>query len=268
MAARWLEYEQNKEGLLLRYETAGDERVRDSHRILQGITRPVNDPFWNTYYPPNDWNCRCDVIPMHRKSDAQQITPDSRLPKPQLPKNFQNNVAKTGVIFRETHPYFALQEQGKKEIADFMEHNQALKYTPEQIRESRRAFDSLPSEFIYRQFNESTGGYFAMHAAERLSGYGFRVILRPKLNNVKTYDFLVNDVQTEYKMTTGNRSSIQRALTTANHQKAKLLLPETKNLPGARDLEGAIGGFKKNSGFINVNLIALISGGRKRLIRI
>lgn len=45
----------------LRYNTVGDDRVRDTHAVLDGVTRPVDDPFWNTYLPPWDFNCRCDV---------------------------------------------------------------------------------------------------------------------------------------------------------------------------------------------------------------
>ena len=32
-----------------------------SYKILEAIVRPVDDQFWNTYYPPNGWNCRCSV---------------------------------------------------------------------------------------------------------------------------------------------------------------------------------------------------------------
>ena len=43
----------------LRYSTMNDSRVRPQHRAWEGITLPVNDPFWDTHFPPNGWRCRC-----------------------------------------------------------------------------------------------------------------------------------------------------------------------------------------------------------------
>lgn len=44
------------------YRTAEDDAVRDSHAALDGIILPIDDPFWQTHYPPWDWGCRCEVI--------------------------------------------------------------------------------------------------------------------------------------------------------------------------------------------------------------
>ena len=43
------------------YRTVGDDRVRPSHRQLEGIVLPYNDARWKKIFPPNDWNCRCRV---------------------------------------------------------------------------------------------------------------------------------------------------------------------------------------------------------------
>ena len=51
----------------LRYITRGDERVRASHAQWNGVTLPVDDPFWNTHWPPNGWRCRCRVQSMTRR---------------------------------------------------------------------------------------------------------------------------------------------------------------------------------------------------------
>lgn len=57
-ASRWNEIQENKDIFkYLRYQTAGDERVRDEHAELDNIVKPVDDPFWDTFMPPNGWNC-------------------------------------------------------------------------------------------------------------------------------------------------------------------------------------------------------------------
>lgn len=45
------------------YKTVGDERVRLTHRTLEGVCLPKGDAWWNTHYPPNGWRCRCKAIP-------------------------------------------------------------------------------------------------------------------------------------------------------------------------------------------------------------
>jgi SPP1 gp7 family putative phage head morphogenesis protein len=105
MAAKWQKYEQSREALpLLQYITAGDQRVRQSHRPLDGITLPVTHEFWNEYYPPNDWGCRCSV---RQVSDPdQQSKPDQYQDTPQLKEMFRTNTGKEQVIFPRNHPYY------------------------------------------------------------------------------------------------------------------------------------------------------------------
>lgn len=62
MAARWKNFEKDGERYNLQYRTAYDDRVRTSHRKLEGITLPITSKFWNDYFPPNGWNCRCTVV--------------------------------------------------------------------------------------------------------------------------------------------------------------------------------------------------------------
>jgi len=46
----------------LEYQTAGDDRVRVSHKALDGRIYQVDDPALDTIYPPNGWGCRCEMI--------------------------------------------------------------------------------------------------------------------------------------------------------------------------------------------------------------
>ena len=45
------------------YKTAGDDKVREEHRKLDGLVLPANDPRWDKIFPPNGWKCRCYVVP-------------------------------------------------------------------------------------------------------------------------------------------------------------------------------------------------------------
>ena len=73
MAARWERFEEDGDRYNLQYRTANDDRVRPQHAALHGVTLPISDPFWKTYYPPNGWNCRCTVVQV-RKS-KYPVTP-------------------------------------------------------------------------------------------------------------------------------------------------------------------------------------------------
>lgn len=53
-----------------KYVTTGDDRVRQSHRVLDGVTLPKEHPFWEMFYPPNGWNCRCQAVPLFEPHTA------------------------------------------------------------------------------------------------------------------------------------------------------------------------------------------------------
>lgn len=63
MAARWEDLSEDGGGRYhLQYRTMNDGAVRPEHQLLEGVTRPADDEFWDEYYPPNGWNCRCTVV--------------------------------------------------------------------------------------------------------------------------------------------------------------------------------------------------------------
>ena len=54
-----------------RYNTRLDNKVRASHRVLHGLMFRVDDAFWDGFYPPIDWLCRCFVT-CHSERDIDR----------------------------------------------------------------------------------------------------------------------------------------------------------------------------------------------------
>ena len=121
MAVKWHEWEKDGERYNLQYRTAGDERVREAHRQLDGVTLPPSDKFWERYLPPNGWNCRCNVVQVLRddypRSDSDKATAIgdeyTRTPKAQM---FRFNAGKTLEIFPAKHPYQKAPAKVKKAV--------------------------------------------------------------------------------------------------------------------------------------------------------
>jgi SPP1 gp7 family putative phage head morphogenesis protein len=113
-ARQWLDIEAEKEFLpYLQYQTSGDDRVREAHRVRDNITRPVDDVFWNTNHPPIGWRCRCDVIQLMKEEAT--VTPKEKLPSDKaIPEIFRNNPGKDNYIFSPKHPYFKVDERHEK----------------------------------------------------------------------------------------------------------------------------------------------------------
>lgn len=66
MAAKWEKFAQDEDEYYLQYRTANDGAVRPEHAALHDVTLPASDSFWDSYYPPNGWNCRCTVVQVLR----------------------------------------------------------------------------------------------------------------------------------------------------------------------------------------------------------
>lgn len=110
MAVKWHDFIKDGDEYNLQYRTVGDERVRESHAALDGITLPPSDPFWNDYLPPNGWRCRCDVDQVLREDyppsdpEAARAAGDSCTEAPKA-RMFRYNAGKQLTVFPRKHPY-------------------------------------------------------------------------------------------------------------------------------------------------------------------
>lgn len=109
-AARWEHFSKDGDKYNLRYQTVGDERVRISHRMLDGITLPMSSPFWDSYFPPNGWGCRCNVIQVRKKKypvsdETEAMNLGSQATAGRHREMFMFNPGKRQAVFGAYNPY-------------------------------------------------------------------------------------------------------------------------------------------------------------------
>lgn len=91
MAGRYLQQlEMARERPYWQYVAVLDDRTRPAHRALHGLVFRADDPFWQTHYPPNGFNCRCRVRTLTerevrerglqvRSSEGQMVTEERQV---------------------------------------------------------------------------------------------------------------------------------------------------------------------------------------------
>ena len=125
MAVKWQQIEKDGDRYLLQYRTAGDDKVRDDHRLLDGTTLPPSDPFWASYYPPNGWGCRCTAVQVRRdkypQSDpALAMKRGDNATDGVKQRIFRFNAGKTLQLFPPKHPYYKAPTAAKKAIMGYV----------------------------------------------------------------------------------------------------------------------------------------------------
>jgi SPP1 gp7 family putative phage head morphogenesis protein len=188
----------------LTWRTVGDANVRDSHARLNGITKPLRDDFWQRYFPPIDYNCRCTV----RQSSASATLTDG-LPAgiPQPAPGLGHNPGESGKAFDFEHPYFGYTTSAmRSNVAAFSKYAVDKNYKP-----------------IYFHLDVKKSGFVVQHkqaykadlaenliAAKVLARYGMQVEIRqhkendgknPELTiNGRISDLKTNETENQFKV--------------------------------------------------------------------
>ena len=195
----------------LQYRTVRDSHVRPEHAALDGVTLPPSDPFWETYYPPNGWNCRCSAIQV-RKTKYPETPHDEAMKRGEEATArdkrgiFRFNPGKQQKAFPDYNPY-TISRCRDCDIAKG-KLNAAKTYIPDnemceacklvrtcydgktkeserkRIEENRKLYDRLSKDKRYKdvEFNPTTGALKATHIGHNEGNdEGFR--LEKKLVN-------------------------------------------------------------------------------------
>lgn len=141
MAAKWHEFEQDSDRYDLQYRTAGDDKVRDEHAVLHNTTLPATDPFWDSYYPPNGWNCRCTVEQV-RKGKYPTSDPALAMKRGEnctdgvKQRIFRYNAGKSMELFPPKHPYKKAPKEVKRAIDGYI----PIEWTPKTVKEAEQFY--------------------------------------------------------------------------------------------------------------------------------
>ncbi|EBO3826560.1 phage head morphogenesis protein [Salmonella enterica] len=72
-AGRWAEQMDNAAARpYWMYVAIRDSRTRKTHLAMHGLVFRCDDPFWDAFYPPNGWRCRCSVIALTQAEVSQR----------------------------------------------------------------------------------------------------------------------------------------------------------------------------------------------------
>jgi SPP1 gp7 family putative phage head morphogenesis protein len=104
MASKWVDITANSDVLpLLEYDAVIDNNTSQICNDFNGIIRPVNDSFWDEFYPPNHFGCRSTV--RQRAGGTESNLNNVAIPE-KIPDMFKVNLAKGGLAFPPSHTYF------------------------------------------------------------------------------------------------------------------------------------------------------------------
>ena len=110
MAAKWEQFSEDGDRYNLQYRTAKDDKVRPEHAALDGVTLPMSDSFWETYFPPNGWNCRCSVVQVRKQKypateHAEAMSRGEEAMNGERYNIFRFNSGKQGKTMPDYNPY-------------------------------------------------------------------------------------------------------------------------------------------------------------------
>lgn len=205
MAGKWEQFMRDGDRYNLQYRTQRDDKVRPEHAALDRVTLPPSDSFWEEFYPPNGWNCRCTVVQV-RKSKCPATNHDEamRLGDEALQRDskgiFRFNAGKEGKSVPDYNPYTIRRcrdcdvAKGKAKLARFVPDNEVcracqLLHQCEQLRGEVISHGKGSIEISHLVDRNDSDFSRLMQVAEFFAKDGASVVLSPKMTRPAKFDY-------------------------------------------------------------------------------
>ena len=275
MAARWKEFEKDGEDYWLQYRTAGDARVRKTHQRLHGITLPVTSKFWDKYFPPNGWNCRCTVVQVRKdkyplSDETQAMNLGSQATAGKHQEMFMYNPGKKMTTFPAYNAYTISRckecpySGGSIKLATVPDNElcQACKV----VREMNSRYKTVPTKAGYLRIHEG----HAKHEREeniRIGTYlaekhGYSIDLLDNPQNRKSADSYNRTlkIEQEYKMaSTPTVNAIDRLIRDGRKQADNIVLWLDTDIPLGNLRDAIISRIRRAD---NVQSLTIVRNGK------
>ena len=207
MAGKWEQFMRDGDRYNLQYRTQRDDKVRPEHAALDRVTLPPSDSFWEEFYPPNGWNCRCTAVQVRKsKYPTSDHNEAMRLGDEALQRDtkgiFRFNAGKEGKSVPDYNPYtirkcttcpIAKGGKGGK-LAAFVPDNEVCKacvliHQCEQLRGEVIKHGKGTIEISHLVNREDSDYQKLMDVARHFAKDGAVVALTPKMTRPATFEY-------------------------------------------------------------------------------
>lgn len=275
-AAKWESFAEDGDRYNLQYRTQSDDKVRPEHAALNRVTLPPSDPFWEEFYVPNGWNCRCSVVQVLKS--RYPTTPHDeamRLGETALQRDtkgiFRFNPGKQEKAIPDYNPYtirrcrdcdIAQGNAGK--LAAFIPDNE-LCQACRIVREMRDCYSEIPVNNgrvrIHSTHGESEAKENICIAKYFAEKYGYSIDLLPNPNNQRSADSYNHTLgyEQEYKVNSvATKNAIDNNLRKAAKQAHHIVL----RIDSSISLEELTRGIKGRVSQSDIQEVTVIRDGK------
>ncbi|QSS96596.1 DUF935 family protein [Psychroflexus sp. ALD_RP9] len=156
----------------VQYQTIGDDAVRSSHRALDGKVFNILEPGNKNIYPPNGYNCRCELVPYTGQvNNVNQMTWDKA---EGVLANSDKNYVKSG---------FNINRGDLKQVFTQKQFYRDIKGLPDKINDM--SFD----QYGLKSFSELKGKYPKLSLDDSITANNVKELFKGLKENDKLMGF-------------------------------------------------------------------------------